>query len=210
MIDKSLLLNLRKSIYLNSKCLLFDAEILFREKSYSSSIFLSITAIEEAGKLYDTLIAFNKINELDQKKFYLRFTNHKLKHLSSFTKSLVDLRSKGGNKKVSKNISKLWGFTVDKVPFRNKGRQQPKLMGIRNDSIYTDVDFGNGSVLIPNGKKKEAYQFLEMAYEVLFSQIETAFGHFWIDESQDIDIKKIESEKALLTKRLQALKVIKK
>lgn len=194
--NKRLMLQLRQMIFANAKKLLFDAEILYKAGAFPSSTFLAISSIEETGKLYDVLVAYhkNKSGSLDFKKFYDRFKNHKLKHLSSFTKAVyTTLKSK--DKKVSKNISKLWELVADN-----------KLMMIRNNCVYTDINFQKGIISNPqnNITKEDARYFLETAYEVLLGQIDSAFGDFWIDESQDINIGMIQKEKKLLTERLKS------
>lgn len=195
---KDLLFTLRKIIFANAKRMLFDAENLFKNGSFPSSIFFAISSIEEAGKLYDVLVAYHKNKEgsLDAREFYKRFKNHKLKHLSSFTKA-VHSTFKNKDRKISKNISKLWELVVDN-----------KLMLIRNNCIYSDINFQKGIISSPqnNITKEDACYFLETAYEVLLSQIDSAFGDFWIDESIDINIKAIQKEKKLLTERLNSFR----
>lgn len=187
-VNRRLLLLLRKSIFANAKRLLFDSEKLFNEGSYPSAAFLAITSIEEIGKLYDVLIAYHKINEnkFDAKEFYSRFRNHKMKHLSSFTKAIEPA-------KISKNILHLWEIITD-----------DKLMTIRNNCLYEDVDVLKETISSPSSKltRNEASYFIETAYEVLLSQIDSAFGHFWIDESQNIDRDKSEIELSMLSARL--------
>ena len=184
-------------VYFNAKRLLFDAEILFKCDSFTSSAFLSISSIEESGKLYDVLYAYMKINkdEFDVKNFKKRFMNHYKKHLSSWTKAGSKVANTGN--KISNNISKLIRMIAEN-----------KLMGTRNDCIYTDIDFEKLIIRNPQQmiKKDDAYYFLETAYEILISQIDSAFGDFWIDDSINIDFEALEKEKSLLTEKLKMLK----
>lgn len=174
-IDKSLMITLRENIFANAKRLLFDAEILYENCSFPSSVFLAISSIEEIGKLYLMLIAHfeNKKGELDFKKYFGRrglFTNHDKKHLNSF---MVAVSKTPQGKKITKNISTLWELVAD-----------GKLMTIRNNSLYLDIDLKKNILLIPQTQlcKKDAYFFIETAYEGLLSQLDSAYGYFWIDE----------------------------
>lgn len=198
-IDKSLMIALRENIFANAKRLLFDAEILYKKHSFPSSVFLAISSIEEIGKLYLMLIAHleNKKGGLDSKKYFGRrglFTNHDKKHLNSF---IVAVSKTSQGKKITKNISKLWELVAD-----------GKLMTIRNNSLYLDVDLKKNVLIIPQSElnKKDAYFFIETAYEVLLSQIDSAYGHFWIDDSREIRINKMEQESHFLSDRLKKFK----
>lgn len=187
-VNQSFFLSLRKSIFANAKRLLFDSEKLFKEGSFPSAAFLAITSIEEIGKLYDVLIAHHKINKgkFNIKEFYDRFRNHKMKHLSSFTKAIQST-------KISKKISRLWELIADN-----------RLMTIRNNCLYEDVDILKEIISSPSAtlSRDEAYYFIETAYEVLLSQLDSAFGHFSIDTTQDVDRNTFEKEFSILSARL--------
>lgn len=199
-IDSNLMLELRKTIFSNAKRLLFDAEILFDARAFPSSAFLAISSIEETGKLYDALSAYyeSKNGKLDINKFLRRFKSHSLKQLSSFIKILSKIKN---GQKIPKYISKVWELSVTKVV----DSKDTELMAIRNNCIYTDIDLKKSLILNPQNKirRENAYYYIEIAYEVLLSQIESAFGDCRIDERQDIDIEKIQKERELLVERLK-------
>lgn len=198
--DKKFFLDLRKSIFLNSKRLLFDAEELFKFSSYPSASFLAICSLEESGKLYDVLVAFSQFlqGKLNKDDFLKRFRNHYKKQLSSFTP--ITSRISNTGKKIPKNISKLWGLVADN-----------KLMTIRNNCIYIDIELSKKKKIDPMLvlKEADARYFIETGYEVLISIIESAFGHFWIDDSADVDIDSMRAEEELLVKRFDSFQKLK-
>lgn len=174
--NKELILKLRKATYINAKRLISDARLLCEKERFQSAAFLAITAIEECGKLHLAAIMTSKNNndKLDNQLLnWLR--KHDKKQLNSFISALPKSNS---GEKITPNISKLWELGADS-----------KLMPIRNNCLYTDFDKTKEEVYSPHTSisKDDAFFFIETAYEILISQLDNAFGHFWFDESTDID-----------------------
>ena len=191
-VNKKFFVELRRAIFRNAKRLMGDAEELFYKGSYPSSVFLSICALEEFGKLHNTLCDYldYKHGKLDLKSFNRDFRNHYKKQLNSFVKAVE------GKTKVTKLVSKLWEFVADN-----------KLMTIRNKSIYTEMEFESKQIFSPSESitSDDAIFFIKLVYEIAISSVSSAYAD-WIDYSEDIDVLSLRMEERDLKIRFEMFK----
>ncbi len=192
-IDKDIILKFRKETYFNSKRLISDAKKLYEIGRFQSATFLAITAIEECGKLHLAAIMTHKNNnnELDN-KFVNMLIKHDKKQINSFINALPNPNT---GDKVTPNISKFWELGADK-----------KLMTIRNNCLYTGFNSRKNEVYTPEKSinKSDAFYFIQTAYEIIISQLDNAFGHFWLDQSEDIDQRTKQNEKEELIRNWES------
>ena len=122
-IQEKWLWTLRTECWDNANNLLKDAEILLKRKRYSSSFFLSYTALEEFGKYLFVCDYINGIVSDDE--FKKSFSDHKIK--IAYAHSNAELKKENG--KMTATIvydEKKWGEWI-------KYRNNSLYIGLEND-----------------------------------------------------------------------------
>lgn len=179
----------RIATFHNAKRLMSESEFLFQNNLFSTSVFLSISSIEEIGKFYlsrayalhndQTKLTEDDLNAL---------THHISKQHNSFLPPMV---FKDGHR-LPPNILKFWKLIADK-----------KLMTIRNNCLYVGFDKNWSRILLPQSIfRDEAYYFLETAYEIILLQIKSLLAS--LDCSHDFLF--LREEAVLIKENLEKLK----
>jgi AbiV family abortive infection protein len=161
-INNSLMLEFQLALFSNAKRLIFESHQNFLQKQFSTSVFLSISSIEEMGKYYlCRVLAIRSKNEKLSQKDITNLQKHFSKQLNSFLPPF----SFEKEEKISKNISHFWELVADN-----------KLMCIRNNCLYVDIDLKNLKILSPGSliREQDAQYFLKTAYEICLLQIKSS------------------------------------
>jgi len=161
-IDNSFLGEFQVASFWNAKRLLLESHQHFQRKLFPTSTFLSISAIEEMGKYYlcRVMAIRNKKGDLTQQHIS-NLRQHPPKQLNSFLPPFPFEKKK----EISQNISRFWELVADN-----------KLMDIRNNCLYVDIDLKNIKILSPSSSigEHDAQYFLETAYEIILLQMQSS------------------------------------
>lgn len=134
----------------NSQRLLKDAEILFEQESYSSSVALAILSIEESGKVPIIRRVLLEEDDKQRAKAWKSFRNHLQKNNQWI---LPDLVSKGSN-----NLDELKKMFAEEA-------EHPKILNVlKQISLYTECV----------GKAKWVYPDEVITKEIAEAKLQTA------------------------------------
>ena len=182
----------RQKSIINAWELLQTAIWLFENNRYSTACFLSMTAIEEIGKLFvlqmeqvDVFRWLRKLgidddlpSELDYKELRNFLRSHLEKAVQAAASSLV----------INSGADRRHGVNSKSNMIRTSGVMLLALSGrwmkVRNNCLYTDIDFTEKTTMSPKEiiSREHSYYFICMGYEVLAEQAEAGLGSFLEDQ----------------------------
>lgn len=199
----------RQKTITNAWELLQTAVGLFENNQYSTACFLSMTSIEEIGKLFILQLAQGDIfrglsklgfeedlpKELDSKKLDKFLKNHLGKAVQAAATSLY----------INSGAVRRHGVDSQSKMIRTSGvvllARSGRWMIVRNNCLYTDIDFEIKKTMSPTEyvSREHSYYFICMGFEVLAEQAEAGLGsiledqkvtssiQFWQDRLQELE-----------------------
>ena len=182
----------RQKTIINAWELLQTAVGLFENNQYSTACFLSMTAIEEIGKLFilqiaqgDIFFGLSKLDfaenlpkELDSKKLDKFLRNHLDKAVQAAATSLCI--NSGADRRNGVNSKSNMIRTSGVVLLARSGRW----MIVRNNCLYTDINFATKVTISPIEyvSREHSYYFICMGFEVLAEQAEAGLDSILEDQ----------------------------
>lgn len=189
----------RQNTIFNSWELIQTAIDLYEKKNYAIACFLSMTAIEELGKPFKLLMvegnqteklnelgySVKNIEELDFSDLYKFFKNHLDKAVQAAATSLF----------INSSADRRYGIDPKSKMTRTSGvvllARSGRWMEIRNNCLYTDVNFSSGSIITPTEaiRPEHAYYFICMSLEILAAQAVVGLGSIFEEMNNDIGVQ---------------------
>jgi AbiV family abortive infection protein len=168
----NLIIEAREKTAENSFSLIHKSMKLFEYEEYEISCFLAMTAIEEAGKLFQMRLFSLYGTEEDYKSLEKFLRNHIDKVIEAAVQSLfINCAADSRHKRHPESKA----LVTDGIIILARSK---KWMKIRNFCLYTDIEVELKNVIVPFEKisKEHAYYFICMALEILAEQAESAYG----------------------------------